>query len=146
MKTACTLVLGMSLLPFAVMDEEANKKDLTKMQGDWAAVSMIRDGQRIPDDDAQALFRTVKDDTYAVTRFRKPAGKGTFKIDASKSPRRIDAMPAMPAGAKPLLGIYEWNGEKLRQCLAPPGKDRPREFGAAEGSGHTEIVWEREKK
>jgi hypothetical protein len=40
--------------------DDANKKDLEKMQGDWAAVSMVQDGIKIPADDAQALFRTVK--------------------------------------------------------------------------------------
>jgi hypothetical protein len=38
---------------------DANKKDLDRMQGDWAQVSMVVDGEKLGDDDAQALFRTI---------------------------------------------------------------------------------------
>jgi len=48
------------------------------MQGDWAAESMVQDGQRYPDEDAQARFRTVKGDTYSVFRFSKLLGKGSM--------------------------------------------------------------------
>jgi uncharacterized protein (TIGR03067 family) len=127
--------------------DEASRKDLEKMQGDWAATSYVRDGQKLPDDDAQALFRTVKGNAYTVFRYSKVIGKGTFTLDATKKPRAIDALPAGgPPGAKPLPGIYEWDGDGYKVCFAPPGQDRPTTFTAAAGSGHTLTVWVREKK
>ena len=33
-----------------------------------------------------------------------------------------------------------------KMCYAPPGKDRPKEFGAKEGTGYTFSEWQREKK
>ncbi|HZY88466.1 MAG TPA: hypothetical protein VFE78_26750, partial [Gemmataceae bacterium] len=65
--------------PLAAADAPAgdSKKDLEQMQGDWAADSFVTDGMKLPDDDAQALFRTVKGDAYTVSRFKKVAGKGT---------------------------------------------------------------------
>ena len=127
-------------------NEEA-AKDLKKMQGDWVVVSMEVDGMRIPDDDAQALFRTVKGDKYTVSRYRKTAGKGTIKLDATKKPRAFDAIPDGAAGkAGPVLGIYEFDGEKLKLCYAPPGMPRPTEFRSKEGSGHTLTIWQPEKK
>jgi uncharacterized protein (TIGR03067 family) len=124
--------------------EDAAKKDLQQMQGDWAAVSYIRDGQALPDDDAQALFRTVKGNEYTVYQFRKAIGQGTFTLDATKKPRTIDAQPK--GQDKPILGIYEIDGKTWKLCFAAPGKDRPMDFRAKEGSGHTLTVWEREKK
>ena len=106
---------------------------------------MIHDGQKLPDDDTQSLFRTMKGDQYTVFLFRKAIGKGTFKIDASKKPKTIDFQPAA-AKAQPLLGIYEFDGDAWRICYANPGKERPTEFTPKEGTGYTLAVWEREKK
>jgi uncharacterized protein (TIGR03067 family) len=142
------LLLGGLTATTAAADDDESKKDLAKMQGDWAGVSMMRDGQAFPDDDAQALFRTVKDNHYTVYRYRKTIGKGTFTIDATKKPHTIDSTPEPPPGmeAKPVLGIYEWDGENLRTCYAAQGKERPTEFASKAGSGHTLSVWRREKK
>jgi uncharacterized protein (TIGR03067 family) len=123
---------------------DPGKKDLELMQGDWAAVSYIRDGQKLPDDDAQALFRTVKGNEYTVYQFRKAIGQGTFTLDATKKPRTIDAMPKGQTQA--MRGIYEVDSKTLKLCFAPAGKDRPKDFTAKEGSGHAVTVWEREKK
>ena len=127
--------------------DDASAQDLKKMQGDWVVVSMVADGMKVPDDDAQVFFRTVKDDKYAVTRYNKKAGQGTIKLDATKKPRTIDSTPDGPADkVKPILGIYEFDGDLLRICNSRPGKDRPTDFEAKEGSEHTCIVWQREKK
>jgi uncharacterized protein (TIGR03067 family) len=128
--------------------DDATAKDLKAMQGDWQALSMVQDGLPIPEDDAQALFRTVKDDHYTVYRYRQAVGKGTFKVDATRTPRTIDFMPAAPAGgvAKPILGIYEWDGkDRYRVCYTPPGQERPTDFTCKKDSNRTLAVWGREK-
>jgi uncharacterized protein (TIGR03067 family) len=118
-------------------------RDLRRMQGDWAAESYVQDGTKLPDDDAQAIFRTVKGDKYTVSHFKRVLGKGTIKLDASKKPKAIDAYPA--GKDKPILGIYEFDGDKMKLCFAAPGKERPAAFTSTEGSGHTLTVWVREK-
>jgi uncharacterized protein (TIGR03067 family) len=128
--------------------EDPGAADRKAMQGDWACASLVKDGEAVPADDAQALFRTVKDDHYTVSRFRTEAGKGTFKLDATKNPRTIDFFPeGAAAGSKPLLGIYEWTGkDRYRVCSAPPGQERPKDFTCKKGSNHTLVVWRREKE
>src|SRR5262249_51646493 len=128
-------------------NDDATKKDLDKLQGDWAAVSMVQDGAKAADDEAQSLFRTIKDNKYTVYLFNKPIGKGTFHIDATKKPKTIDAFPANALDkSKPMRGIYQLEGDRLKLCFAAAGKERPKEFESKEGSGHTLTVWEREKK
>jgi uncharacterized protein (TIGR03067 family) len=127
--------------------DDANKKDLEKLQGDWAAVEYTVDGQKLPDDDAQALFRTVKGNEYTVSHFEKVIGKGTFTIDATKDPKTIDFLPATAkdkSGA--LLGIYAIDGSRAKYCYAAAGKERPKEFASKTGSMHTLVIWEPEKK
>jgi uncharacterized protein (TIGR03067 family) len=145
MKFRLFVLLGIALLLAAGTPQaDPNKEDLGKMQGDWEAASMTRDGQKIPDDDAQALFRTVKGNEYTVFHFRKALGKGTFTIDATKKPKIIDAQPAnLP---QPMYGIYEIDGNTFKVCFAGPGGERPTDFSAKKGSGHTLTIWEREKK
>lgn len=126
-------------------NEDAAAKDLKRMEGDWVVVSMEVDGLKVPDEDAMAFFRTVKGDSYTVSRYRKVAGKGTIRLDATKKPRAIDARPAGAEG-KSLLGIYQFDGNKLKLCFARPGADRPTEFVSKEGSGHNLTIWQREKQ
>src|SRR5713101_4046881 len=87
----CAMIFRVSLFLVIVLlvaadssKDDANKKDMAIMQGDWAAESMTKDGFKLPDDDAQALFRTVKGNDYTVYRYDKIAGKGSFTIDATK--------------------------------------------------------------
>jgi uncharacterized protein (TIGR03067 family) len=139
------------VLASAAVAERANEenaaKDLKRMEGNWVVVSMEVDGTKVPDDDAMALFRSVKGDRYTVSRYRKVVGKGTIKLDTSTKPRGIDALPDGAAGkAKSLLGIYEFEGNRLKLCFARPGLARPTEFLSKEDSGHNLTVWQREKE
>jgi uncharacterized protein (TIGR03067 family) len=141
------MALTVGLLLGADRAADANKKDVERMQGDWVAASQVIDGEKLADDEAQTLFRTVKDDTYKIFSFDKPVGSGKFTIDATKKPRTIDARPETAAkDAPPLLGIYEIDGDTFRTCFASPGKDRPKDFDCKAGSGQRLTVWKREKK
>jgi uncharacterized protein (TIGR03067 family) len=144
MKRAMVFLLATVLLG-AEGKENAAKKDQASMQGDWSCESYVISGFKLEDDDAQAYFRTVKGNTYTVFRYRKALGKGTFTLDAGKKPRTIDVTPA-GGKVKPILGIYKIEKDKLTICHAAPGKPRPAVFSAKEGSGHTLVVWVREKK
>jgi uncharacterized protein (TIGR03067 family) len=134
------------LLAADAKEDDASKKDAETMQGDWAALSMIQDGMKFPDDDAQSFFRTVKGDEYTLFHYDQVLAKWKFKLDAAKKPRTIDITKPDDDKAPAVLGIYELDGGKLKICVAAPGKDRPTEFASKEGSGHTLSVWEREKK
>jgi uncharacterized protein (TIGR03067 family) len=148
MKLRIPLFLALAFLLAADQPtSDANKKDLDRLQGDWAAVSMVYDGHQLPDDDAQSLFRTVKADHYTLFLFKKAIGKGTFMLDATKKPKTIDFLAASAAAKPvPIHGIYELDGDTWKVCYAAPGKERPKEFTAKEESGFTLAVWEREKK
>src|SRR5437763_442039 len=134
--------LTVALLAGADKPDDANKKDRERMQGDWVVATQVVDGMKFADDEAQSVFRTVKDDTYTVFLFDKPLGKGTFTIDATKKPKTIDSRPSTAdKDAPPLLGIYEIDGDTLRTCYAGSGKERPKDFESKAGSGLTLTVW-----
>jgi uncharacterized protein (TIGR03067 family) len=127
--------------------DDATKKDLERLQGDWAGVQMIRNGVKVTDDEIQVIFRTIKGNESTLLLFDKALLKETFTIDATKKPKTIDVVSPMgPDKAKSMLGIYEIDDRTLKICLAEPGKARPTDFAAKAGSGHVLTVWEREKK
>jgi len=139
------LVLGFCALP--ALAEDTTAVELKKLQGDWAAVSMVVDGVKSSDDEAQCLFRTVKGNSYTMYFFKKQLARYHFTIDATKQPKLIDITPAgARANAKLIRGIYKLDGNRWTICLGAPGKDRPKEFRSEEGSGNQLIVWEREHK
>lgn len=147
--TAQTLLLWTALLPAGTdaPAADANATDLAKMQGDWMIASMTNNGLKLSDDEAQTLFRTVAGNRYTIFSFNKPVSRGTFKIDATKKPKTIDSTPASSKpDSKPMLGIYEFNGDTLKICNAPPGMPRPTDFEAKAGSNQTRIIWQPEKK
>jgi hypothetical protein len=47
---------------------------------------------------------------------------------------------------KTFRGIYEFEGDTRKVCLAPAGKERPKEFSSTAGSGHVLAVLKRVKK
>ena len=147
MMRSVVLVLALSLLAGAeAAKEDESKKDQEAIQGDWAQQSMVVDGAKVPDDEAQALFRSMKDNKYTIYQFKKVIGKGTFKLDASRKPKTIDATTTAGGRSLTLLGVYELDGDSLKLCFAPPGKPRPSDFTSKKGSEHRLSVWEREKK
>jgi uncharacterized protein (TIGR03067 family) len=145
--TVHTLLLWAALLPNAAdaPATDSDAADLAKMQGDWMVASLTNDGIKLSNDEAQTLFRTVKGNRFTIFRFSKPLNQGTFKIDATKKPKTIDSMGSKP-NSKPILGIYEFNGDTLKICNALPGMPRPTDFEAKPGSNHSCLVWMPEKK
>jgi uncharacterized protein (TIGR03067 family) len=111
-------------------------EELERLQGTWRVESMTIDGTKIPGDELTGRRVIVIDDRYVVIDGTRTIQRGRFRIDPSKTPKRIDTIPADGANAgKVDKGIYEINGDTLRLCYAPPGQDRPTEFNAEEGSG-----------
>jgi uncharacterized protein (TIGR03067 family) len=126
--------LTAGLLVAADAKDDAVKKDMDALQGKWQITSLTRDGkdQDVPKD----AVRVVKDDKYTVTPRPGVTIEGTFKIDPTAKPKTIDTTPTTGDNkGKTSLGIYEIDGDTLKICWAPAGKDRPTEFKSAEGSG-----------
>ena len=60
--------------------------DLARMQGDWMVTSMKSNGLKHEQQEAESLFRTVKDNTYAISRYSREVARGVFKLDATQTP------------------------------------------------------------
>jgi uncharacterized protein (TIGR03067 family) len=129
--------------------DDANKKEMDRMRGEWHLVSMIRNGEELPTSELGKMVRQVAGNevTVIVEGAEGVATiKSTLQIDATKNPKTIDATRTNgPTKGRAALGIYELDGDELKTCVAPPDKDRPTEFASKPGSEHTLAVWKRVK-
>jgi uncharacterized protein (TIGR03067 family) len=139
-------VIGLAAV--AIADDAADKKDKEQLQGTWTAVSGESEGK----ESAEAKEHTMifDGDKFTVKRGDKVMVQGTFKIDASKSPRTMDlTIKEGPDDLKDKTAqaIYELKGDELTWCVAHPGDgERPQKFATKEGVKQMLIKFKREKK
>jgi uncharacterized protein (TIGR03067 family) len=128
-------------------ENEAVKRDLALLQGEWSMVSGSADGQPMPDEMRNQMKRVCKGDETTTTMGGQMFLKAKITIDPSKSPKTIDyEMTDGFTKGKKQLGIYEVDGDTFRSCFAKPGAERPTDFTSKPGDGRTLSVWKREKQ
>ena len=126
--------------------DDAAKKEMKKLEGTWATVSIEAAGQKVTDEDKIKTRKlTTKGDKYTM-KVGDETVQGTVEINPSKNPKTIDIKPDTGSNkGKTLLGIYELDGDNLKICLALPGKDRPTAFATAAENRQQLVVYKREK-
>jgi uncharacterized protein (TIGR03067 family) len=90
-------------------------------------------------------FRFNKDGTWQVFRDGKEF-KGGFRIDPTASPAEID-LNSPPDPRVPLvLGIYQFEGDRLAISEAEPGKPRPTKFRGPDTGGSLRYMYRAKAK
>ena len=130
-----------------VLAQDPAADDLKMFQGIWQAKTVEAGGQPAPKEGAPIIKVVVQKDQYEVSFNDKTVTKGTFKLDPTKKPKEIDAMPGGDPGKGMVQpGIYEFNKEGLRIVFAEAGQPRPKEFKSQAGSKQTMVQYEKVKK
>src|SRR3989442_8498912 len=115
------------------------KSDLDLLQGDWALVEMVANGEKISDDDCAKIKLKIKDNQYFLETGDQPS-QGSFKLTERGNPRLMDATTQ---GGDELAAIYEISGDTFKVCYAVNGAARPTEFKSTEASDHVLAVYKR---
>jgi len=125
---------------------EAAKKDLAKLQGEWSLVSGITDGYPIPDTMLSNSKRICKGDELTAIVGGQLIMKARITLAPSKEPKAIDydGSAGLNNGKK-LLGIYQLDGDTFKSCFGAPGAERPKDFASKPGAKRTSTVWKRVK-
>jgi uncharacterized protein (TIGR03067 family) len=104
--------------------EARRLSDREALQGTWVAVSVERDGERRPDDEARG--QELLFDGDRLTYRTKKGDKGaSYRLDATRKPKEIDV--AFDEGTR-MRAIYELDGTRLRLCWTKGGEVRPAGF------------------
>jgi uncharacterized protein (TIGR03067 family) len=140
-------VIAVLVLVGTANAQDAVKKEMSQLEGEWSMVSGEANGLSMPKETVNSGKRVAKDGQTTITVGGQIYFKAKFSIDLTKKPKAIDyTMTEGPTKGKTHLGIYELDGDTVKFCFAAPGKDRPSEFTAKEGSQRTLSVWKRDKK
>jgi uncharacterized protein (TIGR03067 family) len=134
MKVYGVLVLAAGLLAGA--GEDARTKELKKFQGEWVAVSVVVNGKEVPREAA-----VVVAGTKLTFNEGGRTSEATFTFDPTQKPKHIRMNHGKLAG-KPVrsIGIYEFDGDKLKVCLGPAEGKRPKEFSTKGGTLEKPLI------
>ncbi|HEX3148414.1 MAG TPA: TIGR03067 domain-containing protein [Gemmataceae bacterium] len=126
------LLLAIAAPLFADAKEDAIKAELEKFQGTWQLVSVETEGQAPSEDVIKTIRVVITGNKHTVHVGDQVAAKEIpFTLDPAKKPKEnTDTLP----DGKEIKGIYELDGDTLKSCVAPPGKDRPTEFKGKGGN------------
>jgi uncharacterized protein (TIGR03067 family) len=117
---------------------------LARLEGDWSAVALVRDGQEA----LPMVLGTGR--RHAARNDLKIAFGGQVilhalvRIDETHDPIHVDYLNigGYDKGTRQ-DGIMKWVGEEACFCMAAPGQPRPTEFESNAGSNRTLSQWRR---
>jgi uncharacterized protein (TIGR03067 family) len=117
---------------------------VTDFEGEWQMVSAVMDGAPMESSAVEWVKRITRGNQTTVYAGPQVMMKMEFTTDTSKAPKTIDYVntAGMNKG-KSQQGIYEFEGELLKICVAAPGKPRPTQFQSDRGDVRTLTVWKR---
>jgi uncharacterized protein (TIGR03067 family) len=144
----CTIVLPIAGGSGGRADDKADvDKELKKFQGTWTIESSVTGGVEIPAEQLKGFSVTFEGAKHTLKFEDNVFQAGTQTMDSSKSPKTIDVtMTEGPNKGTVMLGIYEFDGDTLKVCFDPQGKQRPTEFKSPAGSQNFVNVHKRVKK
>ena len=145
-RRALAIGLATTIISLARAEDDALKKALAQLQGEWSMVSGVADGRPMPEEMLKQMKRICKGDETTTLMGGQLYFKAKITIDPSKSPKTIDyEMTEGFTKGKRQLGIYEVDGDSFKSCFGKPGAERPTDFASKPGDGRTSSVWKREK-
>jgi uncharacterized protein (TIGR03067 family) len=139
---ALTLLVSLA----TAAQDDAIKKELAAIEGEWSMVSSERDGQPLPPRVVKSARRICRGDMTTVMLNGRLFMRAKFTVDPAKQPKSLDyeVTEGHNQGSKQ-LGIYELDGDTMKICLADPGNERPTDFVTKGKRGYTVGVWKRQK-
>jgi len=100
------------------------KSDLDSLQGDWVAVEMVANGDKVPGEAIANIKVKIKGNAYFVET-DNGQDQGTFKLVEGSTPRSMDVTAA---SGDQVAAIYEVSGDTFKACYAINGAARPTQF------------------
>jgi uncharacterized protein (TIGR03067 family) len=116
----------------------------TEFDGEWRMVSGVMNGAAMEESLLKRVKRINRGNITTVLAGPQTLLRIEFTTDASRWPHTIDYLNLSgPNKGKRQLGIYAFDGDLLKICMAAPGDARPSSFDSARGDGRTLTGWQK---
>jgi uncharacterized protein (TIGR03067 family) len=118
---------------------------LTKLEGKWAPVKIMRDGQELPQMMLRSGLRSAKKNEFTISFGGRTMIHALIRLDETATPCHIDYYNLDGATKGTVqFGLFKWVGEDACFCMSAPGASRrPTDFACPAGSGRTLSQWQR---
>jgi uncharacterized protein (TIGR03067 family) len=138
------VVIGLALVVGVVGPAAAHHRfDKNSADGRWHAVTTVMAGKRQTGVTSKTVYLELHHGNYKVYNQGKLVDEGTFAIDMSSHPRKVDIFPKMNLqGPKQLKGLIMLHGKTLVECVAMPGQPRPTRFASSPKDKNILIEYE----
>jgi uncharacterized protein (TIGR03067 family) len=127
----------------AAFDDAPRSSMLDRLQGEWSAVELVRDGKALPEQFLAHGKRSMTGNEVMVVFGGQTMVHAKVRIDDSATPIAIDYVGVRTGEIA--RGILEWIGDDVRFCMAPAGAPRPASFADLPASGTTSR-WRRKPR
>jgi uncharacterized protein (TIGR03067 family) len=119
---------------------------LAMLAGEWDAISIVTDGNALPDMMLKFVTRTTAKNEMVVSAGGRTMIRALMKIDEANNPVLVDYYNLEGASKGTIqLGILKWEGDEVSICMAAPGQPRPDDFACAPASGRTLSQWKKRR-
>jgi uncharacterized protein (TIGR03067 family) len=134
---------GTTRLPSGGEGGQAVNDERARMQGTWQLVYSQADGKTAPAERVKAIRVEINGNRHSVYFSDEVVARDvSFTLDPTAAPAATDdTINDGPDKGKQIHGIYKLEGDTLISCVSKVGQDRPQEFTAQPGSGHTLRVF-----
>jgi len=136
-----TAMVALGVLVLTASSAKAD--DQEKFQGVWKADKAVEGGMETSANEVSKMSIEFKGNKAIPRRGGRTEKDAEFKLDSSKSPKTIDIKEQ---GSTTVLGIYEFDGDRLKICFAKEGGERPTKFKSPEGSKISYFVLKKQTK
>jgi uncharacterized protein (TIGR03067 family) len=124
--------------PFEYVDSPT----MRRLQGEWSAVKLVRDGMSLPAMMLECGSRSMSGHAVKVAFAGQVAVDALMRLAEGTDPIHVEYQDRSAGCAGPVqLGILRWDGDDAVFCMAAPGRPRPEDFTSDPGSGRTLSQW-----
>jgi uncharacterized protein (TIGR03067 family) len=113
--------------------------DLNEAQGDWRAVEVIANGDKLPADALAGMKLNIKGNQFSLPH-SEGVYQGKIELKENATPKRMEV--TLDDGTE-VAAIYDVSDDTLKVCYAQPGASRPTEFKSSPGSDNVLAVFKR---
>jgi len=119
---------------------------LTRLQGDWTPVNIVRDGQELPQMMLRTGCRSANRNEVSISFGGRVIIHALVRLNEGADPIQVDYFN-VDGECRGLIqhGIFKWVRDEACFCMAAPGHPRPDDFACVAGSGRTLSEWRRRK-